>query len=321
MSTCWTPSGPSRRCRAAPVSSTRQPIRSSSCRSRATPQASSSSAGASIEPESGQLVHDFSDSTRSTRFLGDLYQDLSEAAKKQYALLQTPVFVEEFILDRTLEPAIDEFGLAEVRLIDPACGSGHFLLGAFARLLAHWREREPGTDVRTLVERSLDAVCGVDLNPFAAEIARFRLLVAAVHACGVIRLRDAPDFVRRSLSATRSCTALVRAGCSPTQRLASAATRHLYATEDGSHDRPCPRPSLPRGRRQPAVHHAKGSSTRTTPIAVASVPAPGSTRFSVPFMQLSVRPRLSASDNGARRRLRRSNHLELVHEARVRREI
>ena len=69
-----------------------------------------------------------------TRFLGDLYQDLSEAARKKYALLQTPVFVEEFILDRTLTPAIDEFGLEAVRLIDPTCGSGHFLLGAFGRL-------------------------------------------------------------------------------------------------------------------------------------------------------------------------------------------
>ena len=46
-----------------------------------------------------------------TRFLGDLYQELSEKAKKKYALLQTPVFVEEFILDRTLNPAIDEFGI------------------------------------------------------------------------------------------------------------------------------------------------------------------------------------------------------------------
>ena len=45
------------------------------------------------------------------------------------------LFVEEFILDRTLDPAIDEFGYSEVRLLDPACGSGHFLLGAFARLL------------------------------------------------------------------------------------------------------------------------------------------------------------------------------------------
>lgn len=50
-------------------------------------------------PDSGRLVHDFTDPDLSTRFLGDLYQDLSEAARKRYALLQTPEFVEEFILD------------------------------------------------------------------------------------------------------------------------------------------------------------------------------------------------------------------------------
>ena len=71
-----------------------------------------------------------------TRFLGDLYQDLSESARKTYALLQTPEFVEEFILDLTLTPAIEEFGLAGLRTIDPACGSGHFLLGLFRRILA-----------------------------------------------------------------------------------------------------------------------------------------------------------------------------------------
>ena len=80
-----------------------------------------------------------------TRFLGDLYQDLSEKARKKYALLQTPVFVEEFILDRTLTPAIDEFGLEKVRLIDPTCGSGHFLLGGFARLFRHVDEAARAT--------------------------------------------------------------------------------------------------------------------------------------------------------------------------------
>ena len=40
----------------------------------------------------------------TTCFLGDLDQDLSEAARKEYALLQTPEFVEEFILDRTFGP-------------------------------------------------------------------------------------------------------------------------------------------------------------------------------------------------------------------------
>lgn len=70
----------------------------------------------------------------STRFLGDLYQDLSEDVRKRYALLQTPDFIESFILDRTLEPAVEEFGLADTTVIDPTCGSGHFLLGAFGRL-------------------------------------------------------------------------------------------------------------------------------------------------------------------------------------------
>ncbi len=47
-----------------------------------------------IDPATGELVHDFGDPDLSTRFLGDLYQDLSDAAKKRYALLQTPEFVE-----------------------------------------------------------------------------------------------------------------------------------------------------------------------------------------------------------------------------------
>lgn len=83
-----------------------------------------------INPETGALVHDFTDPSWDTRFLGDLYQDLSESARKAYALLQTPDFIEEFILDRTLDPAIDEYGLENASMIDPTCGSGHFLLGA-----------------------------------------------------------------------------------------------------------------------------------------------------------------------------------------------
>jgi type I restriction-modification system DNA methylase subunit len=65
------------------------------------------------------------------------------------------------------------------RMIDPACGSGHFLLGAFARILKHWRVKEPETSDRELVNRALASVHGVDLNPYAVAIARFRLLAAA----------------------------------------------------------------------------------------------------------------------------------------------
>lgn len=146
-----------------------------------------------VDPTSGALVHDFTDPEWDTRFLGDLYQDLSEATRKRYALLQTPEFVEEFILDRTLTPAIREFGYQSARMIDPTCGSGHFLLGGFHRLVGEWQRREPGRNPRDIAQKALAAVAGVDLNPFAVAIARFRLLVAALKVCEVRRLADAPN--------------------------------------------------------------------------------------------------------------------------------
>lgn len=146
------------------------------------------------DPATGELAHAFTDPEWDTRFLGDLYQELSESARKRYALLQTPIFVEEFILDRTLGEALQQLPLPKVTAIDPTCGSGHFLLGAFARLLAAWERQEPGTPREALAQRALDQVAGVDLNPFAVAIARFRLLLASLRACGVTRLDRAPSF-------------------------------------------------------------------------------------------------------------------------------
>ncbi|QGN48435.1 BREX-2 system adenine-specific DNA-methyltransferase PglX [Micromonospora sp. WMMC415] len=144
--------------------------------------------------EQGDLVHRFRDELWDTRFLGDLYQDLSEYAKKTYALLQTPEFVEEFILDLTLTPAIEEFGHDVVKMIDPTCGSGHFVLGAFHRLLKEWEQHAPNRDPHERVRLALDAVHGVDINPFAVAIARFRLLVAALRASGVKTLADSAGY-------------------------------------------------------------------------------------------------------------------------------
>lgn len=140
----------------------------------------------------GTLVHNFTDPDLATRFLGDLYQDLSEQAKKTYALLQTPVFVEEFILDQTLTPAIAEFGIEALKLIDPACGSGHFLLGAFDRLNQAWLEAAPGLDAKERVRRAMASIHGVDINPFAVAIARFRLTVAGLKAAGERSLVGVP---------------------------------------------------------------------------------------------------------------------------------
>lgn len=144
--------------------------------------------------DDGELIRDFTDPELSTRFLGDLYQDLSDYAKKTFALLQTPEFVEEFILDQTMEPALAERPLEGFTLIDPTCGSGHFLLGAFARLNDKWAAQAPGLNSWERVQKALDAIHGVDLNPFAVAIARFRLIVAALKACGLRSLEEAPGF-------------------------------------------------------------------------------------------------------------------------------
>ena len=191
-----------------------------------------------VAADSGLLVRDFTDPAWNTRFLGDLYQDLSEATRKRYALLQTPEFVEEFILDRTLTPATREFGYRETRLIDPTCGSGHFLLGAFHRLVEEWARNEPGRNPTDVAQKALDAVAGVDLNPFAVAIARFRLLLAALQVSQVQRLASAPDF-KINVAIGDSLLHGTRFGGGETQDLfdvaashADTGLAHAYASED-----------------------------------------------------------------------------------------
>ena len=182
--------------------------------------------------EDGTLVHDLADSSLSTRFLGDLYQDLSQHAKDTYALLQTPVFVEEFILDRTLEPALKERPLEGFKLIDPTCGSGHFLLGAFDRLLDRWNRHAPGLETQARVQAALDSIYGVDLNPFAVAIARFRLTAAALKASGLTSLEAAPAFTFH-LAVGDSLIHGPDLDVLPGMTDRSAFMPFTYATEDG----------------------------------------------------------------------------------------
>jgi hypothetical protein len=78
----------------------------------------------------------------------------------------------------------------------------------------------------------LAAVAGVDLSPFAAAIARFRLLVAALRVCGVRALRNAPDF-NTNIAVGDS---LLHSPRRDRLDVGSASVRvgleHVYATED-----------------------------------------------------------------------------------------
>ncbi len=75
----------------------------------------------------------------------------------------------------------------DVRVLDPACGSGHFLLYAFDVLLAMYKEDEPDLDPREIpaliLERNL---FGIDIDLRAAQLAAWSLYLKARSALRAI---------------------------------------------------------------------------------------------------------------------------------------
>lgn len=123
--------------------------------------------------------------------LGDLYQALSEESRKGRALCQTPRFVTDLLWDLTVPDAVQEFG-PELKLIDPSCGTGHILIEAAIRMysVVSSHDRLPFDHRR---ERALAAVHGVDLDPYAVAVARYRLLALFCRSDGKqLRADQAP---------------------------------------------------------------------------------------------------------------------------------
>nr|WP_210422047.1 N-6 DNA methylase [Rhizobium sp. ACO-34A] len=89
------------------------------------------------------------------------------------------LMLDEALSWRRLDRLIDRGEL----ILDPACGSGIFLVEAYKRLVLHWRSRNgwarPGVDVlRTLIER----LRGIDVEGGAIELAAFSLCLALCDA-------------------------------------------------------------------------------------------------------------------------------------------
>ncbi|MER7822162.1 BREX-2 system adenine-specific DNA-methyltransferase PglX [Streptomyces sp. NPDC096097] len=146
----------------------------------------------------GLLVHDFTDEARGTDFLHELYSGLDGLARATYGQVATPAFVVDLILDHTLEPAAEEFapslsGLQDLRIIDPACGSGTFLTSAFDRLFLRWTRLGNGMTPWQCAARTLRALHGCDIDPCAVTVTRFSLLLRAMNTVGERRLEDVPD--------------------------------------------------------------------------------------------------------------------------------
>ena len=64
-----------------------------------------------------------------------------EEQKKELGAFYTPRFLAEFVLDLALE---GEKSLLDKRFLDPACGSGIFLVGLFNRLAEEWKSNNHG---------------------------------------------------------------------------------------------------------------------------------------------------------------------------------
>lgn len=139
-------------------------------------------------------VWSFAEEKFEGELMGDLYQELDPVVKERFALCQTPDFVRAFILERTLTPAIETFGADEVRLLDPACGSGHFLIDGLKRLVVAIAEKHKDWSREKVVTHALDRVVGIDLNDYACALARTRLIMTAAELAGVTKLADAARF-------------------------------------------------------------------------------------------------------------------------------
>jgi hypothetical protein len=101
--------------------------------------------------------------------------------KRDSGAFYTPRFLAETAVDLALENAPALYS-ESCRFIDPACGSGIFLVLLFNRLAAEWRaalkgEPSPQARAEALLDR-LDRLCGVDKNPTACRIACFGLYLA-----------------------------------------------------------------------------------------------------------------------------------------------
>lgn len=88
-------------------------------------------------------------------------------------------------LDENPEPAAAERALLSLAVVDPACGSGHFLLAAARRLAGHLARLRaggtPGAEEYRHALRDVVTHCihGVDRNPMALELARMALWLEA----------------------------------------------------------------------------------------------------------------------------------------------
>ncbi|MEQ8322447.1 MAG: N-6 DNA methylase [Rhodospirillales bacterium] len=111
-------------------------------------------------------------------------------ARKTSGSYYTPDSLVQALLDSALDPVLDRAeaeggaeAILKLSVIDPACGSGHFLLGAARRMasrVANLRNAEAPDYQEALRDVVRCCIHGVDRNPMAVELAKVALWIETV---------------------------------------------------------------------------------------------------------------------------------------------
>lgn len=108
-----------------------------------------------------------------------IYEHFLKAEDQEDGAFYTPRFLAEIVLDSALEGIGSLLGK---RFLDPACGSGIFLVGLFNRIAEEWKAANPSArnnrrarELGRILQKNL---FGIDINGTACRIAAFSLYLA-----------------------------------------------------------------------------------------------------------------------------------------------
>lgn len=128
------------------------------------------------------------------QYLGHLLQksrkpEGEQLKRKSQGIYYTPAHIVDFIVRHTFTPLLEEKGLRElktIKVVDPACGSGSFLIKCFDEIYNTIKDRG-GVVTKSKSEDAFlkfaildSSIYGVDLDPQAIEIAKLNLLLMAL---------------------------------------------------------------------------------------------------------------------------------------------
>jgi len=139
-------------------------------------------ASGEIDTEDRQLLlwPQYSFDTIPLEFISSVYEEFLNEDRDPNRAYYTPPQLVDYVLDAVLPWGGTEW---DIRVLDPACGSGIFLVKAFQRLIHRWRQahgRDPRVrDLKPILAGNLH---GVDINPDAVRVACFSLYLAMADA-------------------------------------------------------------------------------------------------------------------------------------------